>query len=121
MSTIDRPTVTCPSWCTNSPGHAAPDDEGIVWHSRTVLELDLPQLRQADGGRAPGSYVRVQLEQFTDVKPDGESSVPTVFVLTKSGDFGDAVHLTASETEQVAQAMADAARLIRLDRELVAR
>ena len=114
-TTDDRPTITCPTWCTNPAGHAQPDDDGVVWHDRVVLDLPLPEMRATDQlGRCGVGEVEVRISQYVNVS-DPVHSMPGVMVNLTTTDYADAVLLTADEAEQVGQAMAEAGRLISRD------
>lgn len=84
-----RDTITCPSWCT-SPAPHLDDGTDSVLHDTTVLEVDLPALTDAEGGRAPGSYVKVSISQYVDVR-DRETAAPVVFLNIDSRDYDGAV------------------------------
>ena len=107
-----RAIVTCPSWCTNAPGYHVPDRDGVVWHDRVVLDLPLPALPATEQlGRLGVGRVQVKISQCVNV-PEPVESMPGVMVELTSTDFHQAVLLTAAESEQVGQAMAEAHRLI---------
>jgi hypothetical protein len=82
-TTDDRPTITCPSWCT-APGSHLDDEEGILHASNDVLALELPALAEEQGGRSARSSVEVFLTQYVRMA-DGRQDGPCVFVRARSG------------------------------------